>query len=153
MKTKTQILNDLVEQTLRLINKYNSLEKKLYNFGIDELLTPAEIHTIDCIGRNSGINVTNLAEKLGITKGAVSQMVNKLKKKDLVTKLKDSDNDKEVILLLSKKGKIAFDGHIKFHADIYRDFMPLVENTSIERIKSFKEIINKIEFHLDRYKK
>jgi DNA-binding MarR family transcriptional regulator len=153
MKTKTQILSDMIEQTLRLINKYNSLEKKLYNFGIDELLTPAEIHTIDCIGRNSGINVTNMAEKLGITKGAVSQMVNRLKKRDLVTKLKDSENDKEVILLLSKKGKIAFNGHIKFHADIYKDLIPLLENTSMEGINSFKEIINKIEFYLDRYKK
>ena len=148
---KTKIMNDLIEQTLRLINKYNSLEKKLYDFGINELLTSAEIHTIDSIGKNNGINVTNLAEKLGITKGAVSQMVNKLKKRDLVTKLKDSDNDKEVILLLSKKGKIAFNGHIKFHADIYKDFIPLLENTSIEGINSFKEIINKIEFHLDRY--
>jgi len=150
---KTKILNDVIEQTMRLINKYNSLEKQLYNFGIDELLTPAEIHTIDCIGRNSGINVTNLAEKLGITKGAVSQMVNKLKKRDLVSKLKDSDNDKEVILLLTKKGKIAFNGHIKFHADIYKDFLPLIDNTSMQGINSFKEIINKIEFHLDRYKK
>jgi len=153
MKTKTKILNDMIEKTIRLFNKYNSLEKELYNFDIDELLTPAEIHTIDCIGRNSEINVTNLAAKLGITKGAVSQMVNKLKKRDLVIKLKDSDNDKEVILLLSKKGKIAFNGHIKFHADIYKDFMPLLENTSIEGINSFKEIINKIEFYLDRYKK
>ncbi|HUN54748.1 MAG TPA: MarR family winged helix-turn-helix transcriptional regulator [Smithella sp.] len=153
MKTKPNILNDMIEQTLRLINKYNSLEKKLYNFGIDELLTPAEIHTIDCIGKNSGINVTLLAEKLGITKGAVSQMINKLKKKNLVVKLKDSENDKEVILLLSKKGKTAFNGHVKFHEDIYKDLIPLLENTSMEGINSFKEIINKIEFYLDRYKK
>jgi DNA-binding MarR family transcriptional regulator len=153
MKTKTEILNDTIEQTMRLINKYNSLEKEKYDFGIDELMTPAEIHTIDCIGRNSGINVTSLAEKLGITKGAVSQMINKLKKRDLVSKLKDSENDKEVILLLSKKGKTAFHGHIKFHADIYKDFIPLIANTSVEGINAFKEIMNKIEFHLDRYKK
>jgi DNA-binding MarR family transcriptional regulator len=153
MKTKAKILNDVIEQTMRLINRYNSLEKELYNFGIDELLTPAEIHTIDCIGRNSGINVTNLAEKLGVTKGAVSQMVNKLKKKDLVTKLKDSENDRDVILLLSKKGKTAFDGHIKFHMDMYNDIMRLIENISINEINSFMEIINKVEFYLDKYKK
>jgi DNA-binding MarR family transcriptional regulator len=153
MKTKAKILNDVIEQTMRLINKYISLEKELYNFGIDELLTPAEIHTIDCIGRNSGINVTNLAEKLGVTKGAVSQMVNKLKKRDLVTKLKDSENDRDVILLLSKKGKMAFGGHIKFHMDMYNDIMRLIENISTNEINSFMEIINKIEFYLDRYKK
>ncbi|MGA3281392.1 MAG: MarR family transcriptional regulator [Smithella sp.] len=153
MKTKAKILNDVIEQIMRLINRYISLEKELYNFGIDELLTPAEIHTIDCIGRNSGINVTNLAEKLGVTKGAVSQMVSKLKKRDLVTKLKDSENDRDVILLLSKKGKIAFDGHIKFHMDMYNDIIRLIENISINEINSFMEIINKVEFYLDRYKK
>jgi DNA-binding MarR family transcriptional regulator len=153
MKAKTAIVNDVIEQTMRLINKYNVLEKELYNFGIDELLTPAEIHTIDCIGRNSGINVTNLAEKLGITKGAVSQMVNKLKKRGLVTKLKDSENDKEVVLLLSKKGKIAFDGHLQFHLDMYNDFIPLLEKIPIEGINSFQEILNKIEFYIDQYRK
>jgi DNA-binding MarR family transcriptional regulator len=153
MKIKTEIINDVIEQVMRLINKYNSLEKELYNFGIDELLTPTEIHTIDCIGKNSGINVTNLADKLGITKGAVSQMITKLKRRDLVTKLKDSENDKEVILLLSKKGKIAFDGHLKFHFDMYNDFIPLLEKIPIEGINSFKEIINKVEFHIDQYRK
>jgi len=153
MKTKTKILNDVIEQTMKLANKYNSLEKELYNFGIDELLTPAEIHTIDCIGKNNGINVTNLAEKLGVTKGAVSQMVNKLKKRDLVIKLKDSENDRDVILLLSKKGKIAFEGHRKFHMDMYNDIMRLLENISFKEVNLFKEIINKVEFYLDRHKK
>lgn len=138
---------------MKLANKYNSLEKELYNFGIDELLTPAEIHTIDCIGKNNGINVTNLAEKLGVTKGAVSQMVNKLKKRDLVIKLKDSENDRDVILLLSKKGKIAFEGHRKFHMDMYNDIMRLLENISFKEVNLFKEIINKVEFYLDRHKK
>lgn len=97
--------------------------------------------------------MTNLAEKLGVTKGAVSQMVNKLKKRDLVIKLKDSENDRDVILLLSKKGKIAFEGHRKFHMDMYNDIMRLLENISLKEVNLFKEIINKVEFYLDRHKK
>ena len=63
------------------------------------------------IGRNNKINVTELAEYLGITKGAVSQMVDKLIKKGMVNKEMVSDTENEVALELTEKGKIVCKGH------------------------------------------
>jgi len=55
------------------------------DFGTGVMLYRAEIHTIRAIGDNPGINVTKLAESMGITKVAISQTVNKLVRKKLST--------------------------------------------------------------------
>ncbi len=104
--TKQETFKNIGETFNRIINKFSSIEKKPRDFGIGDLLYPSEIHNIEIIGRNPGINVTNLAKKLGVTKGAVSQIVNKLERKKLVAKFRDSNNEKEVMLKLQKRGKL-----------------------------------------------
>ena len=121
------------------------------DFGIEEKLYPSEIHTIEAIGRNKWINVTQLSEALGITKGAVSQMVSKLVKRKLVKKIKIPGSEKETFLKLTPKGRKAFEGHEKFHRDMYLDFLKYSENISNKDFRKFKEIFTKIEHHLDLY--
>ena len=41
------------------------------NYGTDDLLYSAEVHMIEMIGSYEKNTTTKLAEKLGITKGAV----------------------------------------------------------------------------------
>ena len=152
MNGADRLIDEMIQQFLRITNKYNVLNNKPYEFGVNELLTPAEVHTIDAIGRNREANVTELAHRLGVTKGALSQMANKLQLRNFIVKLKDKDNEKDVFFKLTKKGKKAFDEHIKFHLDMHNDFVGLLEYIPGEQISNFKEIFNKIEFYLDHYK-
>ena len=55
-----------------------SMHTPSLSFGTGVLMYRREIHTIQSIGKNPGINVTNLAEQMGFTKGAVSQIIKKL---------------------------------------------------------------------------
>ncbi|EFK05222.1 transcriptional regulator, MarR family [delta proteobacterium NaphS2] len=77
---------ELREAFIRIVAKYRILEKRPQDYGIGEVLHPSEIHTIEMIGKNPGINVTGLAGRLGVTKGAVSQLIKKLENKGLVSK-------------------------------------------------------------------
>lgn len=149
--TKQETFKNIGETFNRIINKFSSIEKKPRDFGIGDLLYPSEIHNIEIIGRNPGINVTNLAKKLGVTKGAVSQIVNKLERKKLVAKSRDSNNEKEVMLKLQKKGEIAFDGHEAFHAKFYSEIMDEVDDISPEQIQFFQRILDKIDKHVTAY--
>ena len=153
MKHNGNLTTEVIEQFIRIVNKYNALENKSYDFGIDKLLTRAEIHTIDAIGKNAGTNVTQLAERLGITKGAVSQMITRLHSKGLVSKLKDSENEKELVLILTKPGKKAFEGHLEFHLNMYNDFTLLFNEFRSEEFKFFKNVFTRMEYYLDQYKK
>ena len=140
-----------MEQFVRLVNKFNRFEKVPMNFGIEERLFPSEIHTIEAIGKSHWINVTQLSETLGVTKGAVSQMIGKLVAKKFVKKIKIPPNGKETFLELTEKGKKALKGHDKFHREIYMDFLKYASNISVKDFRKFKEILTKIEIHLDLY--
>jgi len=149
--TKQEAFINIGETFNRIINKFTSIEKKPRDFGTGDLLYPSEIHNIEIIGRNPGINVTNLAKKLGVTKGAVSQTVNKLERKNLVEKFRNSDNEKEVMLKLQKKGEIAFNGHEAFHAKFYSEIMDEVDDMAPEQIQFFQSILAKIDKYVTTY--
>ena len=146
-----KILAEIMEQFVRIVNKFNRFEKVPMDFGVEEMLYPSEIHTIEAIGNNARINVTHLAELLGISKGAVSQMVNKLVRKQFVKKMKLPSGAKELFLELTPRGKKAFKGHEKFHKDMVLDFLKYTENISHRDFKKFKDIFTKIEHHLELY--
>ena len=149
--TKIKILADIMEQFVRLMNKFNRFEKSPMDFGVAEMLFPSEIHTIEAIGKSHWINVTQLAENLGVTKGAVSQMIAKLVRKKFVEKVKIPPNGKETFLELTDKGNKALTGHAKFHLEIYMDFVKYTGNISAKDFRKFKQILTKIENHLDLY--
>ena len=90
---------------IRIMNKMMALEKNPRDFGSGDLLSSAEIHMIMVIGKNPGLNVTSISEELGISKSAVSQMVRKLEQKNLVERSQLPDNEKEIRLSLTPRGR------------------------------------------------
>ena len=109
----------LSEKWIRIVNKIDANEKSPRDFGTGDLLHCSEIHTVMAIGKNPSANITSLSENLGISKSAISQMVKKLEKKDLVERWHDEGNRKDIRLLLTPRGKIAYLGHAQHHAKIY----------------------------------
>ncbi len=83
-------------------------------------LYKVEIHTIQVIGNNLGINSTYLAARMGVTKSAVSQTVNKLLNKGLIRKTHLPADARESALELTDLGWKGFLAHERFHTQIYK---------------------------------
>ena len=117
-KLTTEIM---IHKFEKVMNKYNASEKKPKYYGTKDLLYRSEVHTIDAIGKKPKINVTELAQYLGITKGGVSQMVDKLIKKNMVSKKMVSLTENEVSLDLTEEGKLVYKGHEEYHEKFYNE--------------------------------
>lgn len=100
---------------VRIIDKMNENECKNRDYGTGDILSPSEIHLLQAIGMNPGLKVTDMANYVGVTKGAISQMVKKLVARGLVVKYAGAGNEKEVLLKLSASGEIARKGHDRHH--------------------------------------
>jgi DNA-binding MarR family transcriptional regulator len=107
-----------MEEAAHLIARAESFHAPYFDFGTGVPLFRSEIHTIETIGKNPGINVTRLAERMGVTKGAVSQMLARLAKKKLIDKRRTPGSDKEVMIDLTELGRRAFENHGAFHRQI-----------------------------------
>jgi DNA-binding MarR family transcriptional regulator len=97
---------------LKFHNGMSMLNKKPMDYETGYPLYKSEIHTIDFIGRHPELNISELAEEMGITKSAVSQIITKLNQKKLIMKKRYK---KEVLVFLTEEGVRAFNGHKKYH--------------------------------------
>ncbi|MCG8472276.1 MAG: MarR family transcriptional regulator [Desulfobacterales bacterium] len=134
----------------KIINKMKRIEQTPRHFGTDVLLYPSEIHTIDAIGRNPGINITELATMQGVTKGAISQIIRKLVDKEMVVRMKDEKSSREVFLVLSTTGKIAFESHKSFHARTDPHLLELIGKADEHQMAFVKEVFEAIDRFCDQ---
>ena len=128
MNTELQILIDLF---LKILHLYSVIGRKPKDYGTGDLLYFTEIHTITMVGKNKEINMTQLAEMMGVTKGAISQTIRKLVHKNLILK-SNSTNKKEFSLMLSEKGNIVYQGQETFQGEIFTFAGSLYEQASPE---------------------
>ncbi len=97
-------VNELITTFRNILHVFTILEKKPLDYGIGIRLHLTEVQTVAAIGDHPGVNITQLSEIMGVTRGATSQIVQKLSKKDLVTRIKQRNN-KEINLGLSSSGE------------------------------------------------
>jgi DNA-binding MarR family transcriptional regulator len=123
-------LNELVDLFLDILHKFSLIEKKPWDAGTGSRIYLAEIQTVAMIGDHPDINMTQLSGLMGVTRGAVSQMVRKLVAKKLVTRT-SSRNQKEINLGLTEYGdkvREAYRERMKevfdFAGKLYRDAQP-----------------------------
>jgi DNA-binding MarR family transcriptional regulator len=139
----------VLETMSRIIHKASELIVEPRMFGT-EVLYASEIHMIDVIGRNPGIHVTEIANKLGITKGAVPKMIRKLLQKELIYRYQAKDNKKMVLFELTEKGCTAFQSHVEFHKKLDQGIIKKFNSLQEPELLIFHDIMNEVERYLDR---
>lgn len=108
--------NDQIETYMVcILNTYSDLQRQQYEYCAGVPLYPTEIHAIECIAAGGPINVTELANMLGMSKGGVSKCAVKLENRGLIKRYKYMENNKEVYLHLTELGLKAYQGHQQYH--------------------------------------
>lgn len=115
MDTKKESIQNLTSRLMRIINKHSRIEELPIQTGKNTGLTAREVHCLNAIGVQEGINIKSIGDFLGVTKSAASQMVRKLENKGFARKEDAPDNDKEVLAYLTETGWEAFSAHKEFH--------------------------------------
>jgi len=141
----------LMEIWVRILNKMNEEECKKRNYGTGDLLSRSEIHLLQAIGRNQGKKITDLANYTGVTKGAVSQMVNKLAARGLVEKYSGAGNEKEVLLKLTAPGEIAQKGHDRHHAMIVEEVEAALGDLTEDQARFLEKFLRVVEKCIDDF--
>jgi DNA-binding MarR family transcriptional regulator len=111
--------------------------------GIEPALSPPQVRLLFTIaGRQQGFTVTELAEKTGVTPGAVTQFVDALVEKGLVSRESDPADRRIVRLKLSEAAKAHHDKLKKnYLASVTRVFGAL----SDEELRQLIRILEKVD--------
>jgi DNA-binding MarR family transcriptional regulator len=145
MNNELQILIDLF---LKILHLYSVISRKPKDYGTGDMLYFAELHTITVVARNHEINMTELAEIMGVTRGAISQTIRKLVAKNLIVK-SNITNRKEVNLKLSEKGLIVYKAQKSFQKEIFTFAESLYEAARPEDREMVKRLFNAISSNME----
>ncbi|MDP4092084.1 MAG: MarR family transcriptional regulator [Bacillota bacterium] len=96
------LAGDLLRQ---LFDKYNRLENKKYLYKDLKDLTLIEINTIIVIGCEGLKSMSQIANELGVTFGTPTVTIDRLITKNLVERIRDEGDRRQVFVKLSEDGK------------------------------------------------
>ena len=141
-----KVLNELLVQ---LFNDILQIEEKTLKTGPLSDLSVTELHTIEAIGMYSERTMSEVAQDLKITVGTLTAAVNKLIRKGYVERRRTEKDRRVVMIHATKKGKLAYRLHQKFHNDMISQTISGVSKEEEEVLISSLERLNK--FFKEKY--
>ncbi|WP_343249311.1 MarR family winged helix-turn-helix transcriptional regulator [Diplocloster hominis] len=136
---------DLVEKFIRLFNVYArryTTVSYLENTNVET--SSAQIQTLEYILEADGSQkMSEIASRMGITRGTFSNNVKKLVEKGYLQKSNNPDNKKDVFVTVTAKGKQAYQEYSDY---IYRlwfhRMFELADQIPEEYLDTFKELLD-----------
>lgn len=145
---KTIACEQLTYQLLCTIRQFNIFDDEAHYFGGSQPLYTSEIHVIDYIGGREGLCASDIAREMGVTRGAVSQILKKLEKKGYLIRKADPDNKLRFNLELSEKGRMAYNKHQEYHGYLEAMIDELTENSGSGEREIIYDFLARLEKRL-----
>lgn len=138
MGTFAADLNELLVEIYRNIEilEESELKKSRLNLSI------SEIHLIELIAKaGGGMTVSEIAERLKVTRPSVTVAVNKLVQKGYCEKRRREDDGRAVAVALTKAGRKVEAFHVRCHRSMIREISDdLTENEKAELLRTMSRI-------------
>jgi DNA-binding MarR family transcriptional regulator len=132
----------IAENINKAVGILNNEKKVARDYGVGFSLNHAEVHLLDTINSHPDENTTQLAVRIGITKGAIAQITKKLAGKGLITGFCTPENKKKVYFKLTKLGKKAVLGHSQHHERLNAGLWEYFESLSNKDMKTILTFLN-----------
>jgi len=108
-------------------------------------LSPAQMHAIEILGMSDSCRMKELAEKLGVTTGSLTVMVDRLEKKGLLIRKPHESDRRSYMVVLTDKGREHYASHHKFHLKLTQDMAAVL---TPEELEMFEVILDKVLPHI-----
>jgi DNA-binding MarR family transcriptional regulator len=122
--------SELVNKILETISKLTFLDRRRKITYQDIRLYPSEIHLLLFIYHIQDTNITKIAERLGLTKGAISQTLSRLEKKGIIKKRTDPSKKNELKVQFTKKGQLLMEHVFEFKNSLETKYLDFLETKS-----------------------
>ena len=132
---------DIVERAFDLLNRISFLDRRnTFDAATGARLHSSEIHAVLAIARDPSTNATQLAEQLGVTKGAISQTLARLQQKEVVRTEKIPQTKNELRIVFTPHGRRIVENLQQWveqrHASLF-DFLGELQEGELETIDRF----------------
>ena len=125
----------------RLIEFFEKLQSWEHTVVKESGLSLPQMHTIEIIGHHNGLTMKSLAEKMGITTGTLTVMIDRLTKLELVQRNQNPEDRRSYLITLTDKGMAHFEEHEKLHFQLTQEIIAPLSETETEQFSGLLEKI------------
>lgn len=147
MSRSIYVLNELL---VDIFNDILTIEQEALRSGEFKDISVTEIHTIEAISMYEERTMSEVASNLGITVGTLTTAIGHLVKKGYVERKRTEEDRRVVRVKLTKRGKLAYRIHEKFHSDMVKETISGLTEEEEQVLVSSLEKLN--EFFKSNYK-
>lgn len=126
----------------QLANRLVFLEKRFVYSRGDLRLHPSELHGLLAIRQEPDANATRLAARLGVTKGAVSQLLKRLEAKGVVGKRSDPYQKNEVTAFFTPLGREAVEDFLAGRTALRERFAASLDALSDDQRQVIRDFLD-----------
>lgn len=148
-----EIIDEVNSYLVRIFNEIMQIEEESLKSSEFKDITIKEMHTIEAIGLVDNPTSSQVANKLGITVGTLSVSIQNLVKKDYVERIQSAEDRRIVRLKLTKKGKLLYRLHHKFHTDMVEKTLTDLEideaQALIKGLRNLNQFLDEIKGKLN----
>jgi len=134
-------LSQLSKSVIQFYEKMFSWESAIAkNSG----LSPQQNHTIEIVGDEGPIRMKPLSEKLGVTTGTLTVMIDRLQKAGYVERLNDPADRRAFNVILTEQGRKTHEEHHEYHLKLAEDISSCLNKDETSQFTEMLEKINTI---------
>ena len=132
---------DIEKLSSILIELYEKMSSWEHAVVKESGLTPAQMHAIEILGHQESLRMKDLAQKLGVTTGTLTVMIDRLEQNGLLLRTPHKKDRRSIMIVLTKKGQRYFEEHHKLHLELTRE---ITSSLTEDEAKQFYAYIEKL---------
>ncbi|MCT4620375.1 MAG: MarR family transcriptional regulator [Marinisporobacter sp.] len=136
-------VKDIMKNFVQLIEAAANGKKRVLDFGEDMVFYRGEIHIIKVIGDYPGMYISEIAQRLNVTRAVISKTIKKLENRGFIIKKEVQEDKKKLSVYLTKKGDVAYRAHHQFHLENDKEIFEYLEKLTERDLLVIKEFLNK----------
>lgn len=145
MKRLYREINDALYNTYYGINRIEEEELKKSRF---KDITVKEMHAVDAITMYDHLTVSQVAEKLHLSRATITSTVDRLVRKGYAKRIRDEKDRRVVRLSLTKKGRLLCRAYHAYHNMMVKSFLQNLDDNELETIHhAFKNLEKFVNSH------
>ena len=135
----------------RILQEHNSTSvatvnffEKPHKYAEDDSLYMREVHFVVEVGSMGTPTMSEVANRLNVTQGAVTQMATRLENKGYVIRQKDNQDKRVTTISLTEKGKLLCDEHIAYDRKEFVEVSEMLKEFSdkeLEKLIRYEKIM------------
>lgn len=137
-------MKNITRLNLLIVEFYEKLSSWEHSVVRGKDLTLSQMHAVEILGLHKAMRMKELAEKIGVTTGSLTVVVDKLVSKKLVRRRTNDSDRRSLMVELTAEGEKHFKEHDKLHSQLTQEIAHTLSSKEIEQLIGILEKANQV---------